>query len=67
MRENTADPVVAIREVNVNGTTCLAQQAVEAGVRRFVYLSSVKVNGRREKQRSEIRSEIREVSRTVFF
>jgi len=45
MRENTADPVMAIREVNVNGTTCLAQQALEAGVRRFVYLSSVKVHG----------------------
>jgi UDP-N-acetyl-alpha-D-quinovosamine dehydrogenase len=45
MRENTADPVVAIREVNVNGTKYLAQQAVEASVKRFVYLSTVKVNG----------------------
>ena len=32
-------------EVNVRGTEGLAQAAVRAGVRRFVYLSSIKVNG----------------------
>jgi nucleoside-diphosphate-sugar epimerase len=45
MRENTANPILAIREVNVKGTECLAQQAIKAGVKRFVYLSSVKVHG----------------------
>ncbi|HUL19619.1 MAG TPA: NAD-dependent epimerase/dehydratase family protein [Steroidobacteraceae bacterium] len=32
-------------EVNVRGTEGLAQAAVRAGVRRFLYLSSIKVNG----------------------
>jgi UDP-N-acetyl-alpha-D-quinovosamine dehydrogenase len=32
-------------EVNANATKCLAYAAVRAGVRRFVYLSSIKVNG----------------------
>lgn len=31
--------------VNVLGTVNLAKQAVEAGVKRFIYLSSIKVNG----------------------
>ncbi len=33
------------RTVNVDGTLNLAKQAVEAGVRQFIYLSSIKVNG----------------------
>ena len=31
--------------VNIGGTKCLAEQAAEAGVKRLVFLSSVKVNG----------------------
>lgn len=33
------------RRINVDGSRLLAEQAAEAGVRRFVFLSSVKVNG----------------------
>jgi nucleoside-diphosphate-sugar epimerase len=33
------------RQVNVEGTINLAKQAAASGVRRFIYLSSVKVNG----------------------
>jgi nucleoside-diphosphate-sugar epimerase len=40
-----ADPLRAYREVNVDGTLRLARAAVAAGVRRFVFVSSVKVNG----------------------
>lgn len=47
MREAAADPAVAYREVNVEGTRRLAEQAAAAGVRRLVYLSSVKVLGER--------------------
>ncbi|MGO9514254.1 MAG: NAD-dependent epimerase/dehydratase family protein [Steroidobacteraceae bacterium] len=36
---------VAYREVNVSGSRFVAEQAARAGVRRFVYLSSIKVNG----------------------
>ncbi len=45
LRENTADPLAAYRSVNVDGTRRLAEQAAAAGVRRFVFLSSIKVNG----------------------
>jgi nucleoside-diphosphate-sugar epimerase len=45
LRKNAADPIAAFRKINVDGTKCLAQQAVKAGVRRFVYLSTVKVYG----------------------
>ena len=44
-RRNSADPYALFREINVDGTKYLAQQAVKAKVRRFVYLSTVKVNG----------------------
>lgn len=45
MREEAADPLTEFRAVNVEGTLNLARQAAKAGVRRFVYLSSIKVNG----------------------
>lgn len=45
MKDEAADPLAAFRAVNVAGTLNLARQAAAAGVRRFVFLSSVKVNG----------------------
>lgn len=45
MQEKVADPLTEFRRVNVEGTLCLARQAVEAGVKRFVFVSSIKVNG----------------------
>lgn len=45
MRESAPDPLAEFRAVNVEGTLALARQAAKAGVRRFVYLSSIKVNG----------------------
>lgn len=45
MRETAVDPLAAFREVNVQGTRNLARQAAVMGVKRFVFLSSVKVNG----------------------
>jgi UDP-glucose 4-epimerase len=45
MNEQSADPLAEFRRVNVAGTLNLARQAAEAGVRRFVFLSSIKVNG----------------------
>lgn len=45
MRETDADPLAAFRYVNVAGTKRLALMAAKAGVRRFVFLSSVGVNG----------------------
>lgn len=45
MRECRSDALTAFREVNVDGTRRLARQAAERGVRRFVFVSSVKVLG----------------------
>lgn len=45
MRETVDDPLSEFRRVNVAGTLNLARQAAAAGVRRFVFLSSIKVNG----------------------
>ena len=44
MRDIVADPLTAFRAVNVEGTLNLARQAAAAGVKRFVFISSVKVN-----------------------
>ena len=45
MHDTAADPLAAFRAVNVDGTLNLARQAAAAGVRRFVFISSIKVNG----------------------
>ena len=45
MHETKADPLAAFRIVNVEGTLNLARQAAAFGVKRFVFVSSVKVNG----------------------
>lgn len=45
MRDTHSDPLAAFRRVNVDGTRRLAEQAAAAGVRRLVFVSSIKVNG----------------------
>ena len=46
MAETAADPLEEFRRVNVQGTLNLARQAAATGVRRFVFVSSIKVNGK---------------------
>lgn len=45
MNDTASDPLQAFRQVNVEATLRLARQAIEAGVKRFVFVSSIKVNG----------------------
>lgn len=45
MKEAAADPLAEFLMVNLHGTENLAQQAAKVGVKRFVYVSSIKVNG----------------------
>lgn len=45
MNDQSSDPLAEFRQVNVEGTLNLARQAAAAGVRRFIFLSSIKVNG----------------------
>ena len=45
MRETVAAPLNEFRKVNVGGTETLASLATQQGVKRFIYMSSIKVNG----------------------
>lgn len=45
MNDKAENALAAFREVNVAGTLALARQAAECGVGRFVFISSIKVNG----------------------
>jgi nucleoside-diphosphate-sugar epimerase len=45
LNDKSFEPLTEFRSVNVDGTANFARQAAAAGVRRFVYLSSIKVNG----------------------
>lgn len=45
MSDGTGDPLAEYRKVNVQGTLNLATQAAQAGVKRFIFISSIKVNG----------------------
>lgn len=45
MREAAENPVDEFRRVNVESAMNLAREAATAGVRRFIFVSSIKVNG----------------------
>jgi len=45
MADPLTDPLAEFRRVNVEGTAKLAYAAANAGVKRFVFISSIKVNG----------------------
>jgi len=47
MRETATDPLSLFREANVAATVNLSRQAAAAGIKRFVFVSSIKVNGER--------------------
>jgi nucleoside-diphosphate-sugar epimerase len=45
MKDEVSDPLTEYRCVNVDGTLNLARQAAAMGVKRFIFISSIKVNG----------------------
>jgi len=45
MRDVASDPLALYRETNTDATLNLARQSAQAGVKRFVFISSIKVNG----------------------
>ncbi len=49
MNEQTNNPLKQFRKVNTEATLALAQQSAKAGVKRFIFLSSIKVNGEQTK------------------
>lgn len=57
MRESATDALAEYRKVNVQGTLHLAQQAAAAGLKRFIFLSSIKVNGEASRPGQPYRAE----------
>jgi nucleoside-diphosphate-sugar epimerase len=45
MNDSSSNPLDEYRKINVDATVNLAKQAALVGVKRFIYLSSIKVNG----------------------
>ncbi len=45
MNDTSSDPLADFRRANTASTLNLAEQAARAGVRRFVFISTIKVNG----------------------
>lgn len=45
MHETSSDSLIEFRKVNLYGTERLARQAAQAGVKRFVFMSTIGVNG----------------------
>ena len=45
MNDSAKDPLSEFRKVNVEGTLNLARQAAAASIKRFIFISSIKVNG----------------------
>ncbi|MDD9196718.1 SDR family oxidoreductase [Aliivibrio sp. S3MY1] len=56
MDDESHNPLNSYREVNTAGTLNLARQAVEAGVKRFIFVSSIKVNGESTKLNASFKS-----------
>jgi nucleoside-diphosphate-sugar epimerase len=57
MRDAAADPLAEFRAANARGTRRLAEQAAAAGVRRFVFASSVKAMGETTAERPLVESD----------
>ena len=52
MKDESLDPLVEYRRINRDATLELAKMAASAGVKRFIFLSSIKVNGESTKAES---------------
>jgi len=57
MDDKTLDPLSDFREVNTAGTLNLARQAAASGVKRFIFISSIKVNGETTSRGTEFTSD----------
>lgn len=57
MRDRAVDPLAEFRRANVAATLSLARHAARKGIDRFIYLSSIKVNGERTEPGQPFRSD----------
>lgn len=60
MHDSAPDPIAAFRKINTTGTLSLALQAAEAGVKRFIFISSIKVNGEMTLSKAPFQPELTE-------
>jgi nucleoside-diphosphate-sugar epimerase len=58
MRETASDPMIEFRTINVGVSETLAKAAIAHRVKRFVYVSSVKVNGEATSDQPYIRVDL---------
>ncbi|MBV5330569.1 MAG: NAD-dependent epimerase/dehydratase family protein [Chlorobium sp.] len=58
MQETATDPLQEFRKVNLHGTERLARQAAQAGVKRFVFMSTIGVNGDNSGDKSYTEGEV---------
>ena len=61
MNDQSSDPLEEFRKVNVAGSLRLARESAAAGVKRFIFLSSIKVNGDASKPGSSYSADDKEV------
>jgi len=66
INDDAVNPLTAFREVNTAGTEHLARESAKIGVRRFVYLSTVKVNGEETGLRVEETGPIDKKRQAIF-
>ena len=57
MQDSVSDPLSEYRKVNVEGTKTLLEASQKAGVKRFIFLSSIKVNGEDTENRPAFKSD----------
>lgn len=58
MQETATEPLLEFRKVNLHGTERLARQAADAGVKRFVFMSTIGVNGNASGSRAFTESDV---------
>lgn len=58
MHDEAVDPLTEYRKVNRDATLALAKLAARAGIKRFVFISSIKVNGENSKHHELFKPEI---------
>ena len=66
MNENEQDALTAYRETNTQGTVTLAAQAADAGVKRFVFVSSIKVNGECSEPNSPFKPDLNSIPQDPY-
>lgn len=57
MKDRVSDPLSEFRRANVDATLHLARAAIKAGVRRFIFVSTIKVNGETTRPGQPFRSD----------